>query len=222
MVQSYYGPEAAEPAAVRALITAARLVKSGRNPWKLIVSALTLTTRWAKIFLPKCFSESKLFSSLNVLLPIGMAFVAASGHDGLDIDAVEELARFERPSVPGLASLDNVFGAANGGGGIYRQHLADHRPVEQHADGGEPLLDGRRRRPATDILDPSRDVHRFDVKQLDEAGLVAPVEEFAGGPVIGFARVRVADVGGEEFDEAPAGVAAARGDQCRHRSVMRG
>src|SRR5712692_1807471 len=78
MVQSHYGPEIAEPAAACVLITAARLVKTGRNPWKLIVSALTLTTRWAKIFLPKCFSESKLFPSLNVLLPIGMAFVAAS------------------------------------------------------------------------------------------------------------------------------------------------
>src|SRR6266851_9173535 len=37
-----------------------------------------------------------------------------------------------------------------------------------------------------------------------------------GCPVVGLARVRVAEVGGEEFDEAAAGVRAARGDHRRH------
>jgi hypothetical protein len=52
-----------------------------------------------------------------------------------------------------------------------------------------------------------------------KAGLVAPIEEFTGGAVIGFARVRIADVRDEEFDEAPAGLPAARGDQRRHDSI---
>ena len=48
---------------------------------------------------------------------------------------------------------------------------------------------------------------RVYVKQA-KAGLVAPVEEFAGSPVVGFTGVRVADVRGKEFDEAAAGVLA--------------
>jgi hypothetical protein len=62
-------------------------------------------------------------------------------------------------------------------------------------------------------------VHGFDVKQLEELRLVTPVEEFAGGPIIGFAGVRVADVGGEEFDEAPASMPAARSNQYRQNGV---
>ena len=127
------------------------------------------------------------------------------------VDAVEELACFGRGQYRGLAGADDIFGAAHCGGGIYRQDLADHQPVEQHADGGQPLLDGRRRKLASEVLDPGGDVHRFDVKQT-KAGLVAPIEEFTCGAVIGFAGVRVADVGGEEFDEAAAGMRAARGD----------
>jgi len=81
--------------------------------------------------------------------------------------------------------------------------------------GGQPLLDGRRRKPASVALDPGSDLHRFFVKQT-EAGLVAPVEVFACGAVIGFARVRVAGVGGEELDEAAARMGTARGDHRWH------
>jgi hypothetical protein len=51
---------------------------------------------------------------------------------------------------------------------------------------------------------------------------VAPVEEFACGAVTGFAGVRVADVRGEEFNEAAAGVRATRSDQRRDGGVGRG
>jgi hypothetical protein len=98
----------------------------------------------------------------------------ARAHDGFDIDAVEELTRFERPQYRGLAGTDNVFGATHCGGGIDRKDLADHQPVEQHAHDGQPLLDGRWRKSAAYILEPGRHVHGFDVKLLDEASLVAP------------------------------------------------
>lgn len=55
-------------------------------------------------------------------------------------------------------------------------------------------------------------MHQFDVEQV-ESGLIAPVEEFTGGPVISLACVGVADIGGKEFDEAPPGSGAARIDQ---------
>ena len=60
-------------------------------------------------------------------------------------------------------------------------------------------------------------MHRLNFEQ-PKPGLVAPVEEFRGRPVISLARVRVADVGGEEFDEAAASVRTARGDHGRHGS----
>ena len=41
----------------------------------------------------------------------------------------------------GLAALDDVPGAAHGGR-VHGDDLAHDRPVEQHADGGEVLLDG--------------------------------------------------------------------------------
>jgi hypothetical protein len=49
-----------------------------------------------------------------------------------------------------------------------------------------------------------------------QAAFVAPGEEPAARARIGPARVRVADVGGEEFDVAPAGLLAGVGDQRRH------
>jgi hypothetical protein len=45
-----------------------------------------------------------------------------------------------------------------------------------------------------------------DFGLVARCSLVAPVEKFTGGTVIGFAGIRVADVGGEEFDEAPASI----------------
>ena len=85
----------------------------------------------------------------------------------------------------GYTSAHYVIGTAYGGGGIYREYLSNPQPIEQHAYGGEPLLDRWRRKSATYILDPGGDVHRFEVKQLDKAGLAAPVEKLAGGTVIG-------------------------------------
>jgi hypothetical protein len=69
--------------------------------------------------------------------------VAQADHS-LRVDAVEQLPRFGRGQYRGLAGADHVFGAAHGGGGIDREHLADHRPVEQHAHGRQHLLDARR------------------------------------------------------------------------------
>ena len=46
--------------------------------------------------------------------------------------------------------------------------------------------------------------------------LAHQAEEFLGGPGIGPARVRVADVGGEEFEEAHRGALAGGGDERRN------
>ena len=49
-----------------------------------------------------------------------------------------------------------------------------------------------------------------------QAALLAPGEEPGAGAGVGPARVGVVDVGGEEFDVAPAGLLADVGDQRRH------
>ena len=48
---------------------------------------------------------------------------------------------------------------------------------------------------------------------LRDAARLQPIEEFHGGARIGAARVRIADIGGEEFKEAIGGALADGGDE---------
>jgi len=58
-------------------------------------------------------------------------------------------------------------------------------------------------------------MHRPDSADRRHAGVGAPGKEFIGSAGIGAARVRVADVGGEEFKEAHAGALTGGRDQRR-------
>jgi hypothetical protein len=94
--------------------------------------------------------------------------------------------------------------------------LLDDKPVEQAAQRGQVLLDGRRgHRLGFDI---GGDVQRPDCGEL-QIVFFAPAEELSGCLDIGCARVFVADGGGEEFEEMFAGFAAAGSDDCRHRKI---
>jgi hypothetical protein len=93
--------------------------------------------------------------------------------------------------------------------------LAGDEPIKQVADCGEPLLDARRRELACPGLDPGGDVHRLDGADRRHAGGRAPGEEFIGSSSIGPARVWVADVGREEFEEAHRGPLAGGSDKHR-------
>jgi hypothetical protein len=88
---------------------------------------------------------------------------------------------------------------------------AGSQPVEEHADGGQVLLDGGGGFLASNQLDVGGDVQRLDGGQ-GQAVLLAPLEEIAGGTGVGFAGVRVADGGGEELDEAFGGLVPGVGD----------
>ena len=66
-------------------------------------------------------------------------------------------------------------------------------------------------------LDPGRDMHRLDGGDRRHADARAPGQEFLRGAGIGPPRVRVADVGGEEFEEAHRSALAGGSDQCRQR-----
>ena len=79
-------------------------------------------------------------------------------------------------------------------------------------DRGEPLLDARRRELACRGLDPGGDVHRLDGADRQHPGARALGQEFIGGAGVRAPRVRVADVGREEFEEAHASAIAGGGD----------
>ena len=101
-------------------------------------------------------------------------------------------------------------------GGIGCDDLADDQPVEQHADGGEVLLDGRLLEVLAERLDVGRDMHRLDVGELAELVALAPGEEAPAGVEVGRAGVLVVDRDGEEFQEAARRRVAGVGDDRRH------
>ena len=134
--------------------------------------------------------------------------VAQIAH-GLGRDAVDELAPLGAVEHRRLAGLHDVLRPAHRRGRIHRHHLAGHQPVEQHAHGGELLLHARRPVFLLQLVHPGRHIERPDGGERQPA-LFAPGEEPAAGAGVGPARVVVVDVGGEEFDVAPAGLVAER------------
>ena len=58
-------------------------------------------------------------------------------------------------------------------------------------------------------------MHALDRREPRDAARLQPIEEFDGGARIGAARVRIADIGGEEFKEAIGGALADGGDKGR-------
>jgi len=135
--------------------------------------------------------------------------------------------RIEKPAPVGgvehrrLAGFRHVLRAAHGRRRVYWHHLAGDEPIEQHAHGGELLLDARRRMGLLECLYISGDIERPDRGQRQPA-ILAPGEELATGPRVSPARVRVADIGGEEFNVAPGGRLASVGDQRRHQMAAVG
>ena len=129
------------------------------------------------------------------------------------VDAVEELAGLVGGEHGRLAAFDDVLRAAYRAGRVEGHDAAAGQPVEQHADGGQVLLDGGGGdlRSLAELLDVGGDVHRLDVGQ-GQAVPLAPGEEIAGGTGVGSPGVAVADGGGEELDEAFGGLVAGVGD----------
>jgi hypothetical protein len=138
------------------------------------------------------------------------------------VDAVEELARLGRFQHRRFAGLHDVLRTAHRRGRIHRQDLAHHKPIEQVVDRGEALFDARRRHDAHLRLDPGRDMQRRNICERRHAGIGAPTEEFSDGAAVGAAGVRIADVGGEEFQKTDAGVVTGGGDQDRNEAGMGG
>jgi len=70
------------------------------------------------------------------------------------------------------------------------------------AQGGEAQFRGRRGARLLQLLDIGGHVPALDGRKLPHAARLRPVEEFDSRARIGAARVRVADVGDDEFPKA--------------------
>jgi len=132
-----------------------------------------------------------------------------------DIDAVEQRPRFYRIEHRRLPGCHDVPRPAHRAGRVDWHDLAGHQPIEQVTDRSEPLLDARRGQFACCLLDPGCDMHRLHGRDRRHADGRAPGQEFLSSAGIGPARVRVADIGGEEFEKARRGALAGGGNQNR-------
>jgi hypothetical protein len=92
-----------------------------------------------------------------------------------------------------------VLWSANNARRVGRDDLAKHKPVEEHPNGGQVLLDGRFRVRFGQILDVGCGSDRFDQNQRKMAPLT-PCTELADGARVGGTGVLVADIGGEELE----------------------
>ncbi len=95
-----------------------------------------------------------------------------------------------------------MFRPTNHARGVGGHDLADDKPIEKHADGGELEFDGRRCDPLLQLFDIGRDMHGLHVTEMIEASGLAPDGEVAGSLGVSFPGIGVADVGGEELKGA--------------------
>jgi hypothetical protein len=80
--------------------------------------------------------------------------------------------------------------------------MIDNEPVEQHADRGQVLLDGRRRDLGLKILDERGDMERLHRREFIDALAGAPGSEAPVGVHIGAAGMVIVDLASEEFQDA--------------------
>ena len=132
-------------------------------------------------------------------------------------NGVDQLAPLLGIKHRGLAGFHDMLRTAHGCSRVHRHDLAGDQPVEQHAHGRQLLFHVRRRMGQLARLYIGGDIMRPDRRQR-QAALVAPGEEADARTSVSAARIRVADVDGEEFDVAPGGRVAGVGDQRRHQA----
>src|SRR3954451_12280909 len=114
-----------------------------------------------------------------------------------------------------LPRLTMCLGPRTSGCRVERQDAAGGEPVEHHPDGGEVLLNGRGGMSMAEFLYISGDVDRTHRRNRGHAVVLQPSPERADRPHVGPAGVRVADLGGEELQEAVGGAITGGIDQSR-------
>lgn len=69
-------------------------------------------------------------------------------------------------------------------GRVHVQDVPRHKPVEQHAERGQVLLDGGRGKLPLQVLDEGGDVEGLHVGELADAAGVAPFREADTGSTV--------------------------------------
>jgi hypothetical protein len=103
------------------------------------------------------------------------------------LDCIEKLARFiggEYRSCP----FDDVLQPAHRVRRVDGHHLAGHKPVEEHAHGGEALLHARLGVRLLKLLDLGGNDGRPDVRKIGDTVVCAPTEEVTDGAAVGPAQ----------------------------------
>ena len=98
-----------------------------------------------------------------------------------------------------LALGHHVARPAHGMRRVGVDDVAGHQPVEQHAQRRKVLLHRGRSELVLQLLDEGRDVEGLHLAELVEAFGLALRGKAARGVQVGFARVVVVDMRGEEF-----------------------
>jgi hypothetical protein len=121
------------------------------------------------------------------------------------VDRIQQRARFLLGQNWRFAFLNRVLRASDRRGRIRGHDLADHQPIEQHADGGEMLLDRGLGESSTEQFDVRRDVDRFNVDKVFQIISPAPAGELPNTAKVCPSGIRIADIGGKELEESPGG-----------------
>src|SRR6266446_4689266 len=115
-----------------------------------------------------------------------------------------------------LAALYHVLGTTHCAGRLGRQDATGNQVVEKLPDGGQMLFNRRLGHPGAELLNVGG-LGRWPDSVQPQAALLAPIEELPDGQAVRHPGVAVADVGGEELDEALARVGAGCRDRRRQR-----
>jgi hypothetical protein len=136
-------------------------------------------------------------------------------HHGRRIDFLEEFAGFVLGQHRRLAFLDRVFRSPHRRRGVRRHDLPDDKPIEQHPNSREVLLDRRLREPSSQLLYISGHMEGLYIDDLMEALERAPAGKFPDRMQISAPSIHVPDIGREVLDE-PFGGLGIWGVQRRH------
>jgi len=132
------------------------------------------------------------------------SFIVLNGFDGF-----EKGAHLLRREHRGLTFFDAVLRPANGVRGVHGHDLAGDEPIEEHANGGEVLLDRGLGTLGAELLDVRGDMNGLDSLKR-QLSFFAPGGKLRDRDEVRAARVAVADVGSKKFPEASAGIFGAQ------------
>ena len=124
---------------------------------------------------------------------------------GSGVDGVDQSPRFVGLEDRGLAAPLRVLRPAHGVGRVRRYDLADHHPIEEHPQSGQPQLYRGLGMELELRLDERRDVDRLYLSQIPDAVLGTEIGELPDSLPVGAAGVGVADMRAEEVAQPRSG-----------------